>query len=155
MNVSSEMTGLGGLTCVFGLVLLAAALIVPGPALAAGPAVDEYVLDIPGAGGGKPLQPGGKSDTADPVAPLAPAVAQSLGDSSSDRLLRQLATSERLGTKPKEGQGAKPPPGRALQPSDQSVASIVGSEMDGSLIPLLGVIAVGTAAGLAARRLAR
>jgi hypothetical protein len=75
------------------LAALAAALLVPAAALASGPGVDEYTLNIPGAGGNHPS--GGGPPTADPGS-LPPRVQAQL-TGPQGRLLATVATAPQLG----------------------------------------------------------
>jgi hypothetical protein len=109
-------------------------------AVASGPGVDEYTLNIPGAGGGSPL---GGNPPAARLGMLPPAVRTQLSGPQGS-LLALVATSPELGAPENQRRssgapGAKPPDLRGG--SQGFPAAALRAAGDGSSLLLLGALA--------------
>ncbi len=136
------------------LAVLAAAFLAPAAALASGPGVDEYTLNIPGAGGNHPQ--GGGPPTADPGS-LPPQVQRQL-TGPQGRLLATVATAPELGAphptgasghqvSPNDGSVNQGPGGGQTQPGSSVAGAALRTAGDGTTLVLLaGAILVALAA---------
>jgi len=132
---------------------MATALAFPAAAAASGPGVDEYTLNIPGAGGNHPLGGG----------PPGPVQAQLSGPQGS--LLGAVATSPALGAPRGSGRSGGGRPGGSTgssggqaSPSTSTGGSFTGAALrtagDGSSLFLLGgIVALGALASGSVLRL--
>jgi hypothetical protein len=154
-----KFMGLGGWR-LLALAAIAMALFVPAAA-AVPPGVDEYTLDLPGAGGDHHVDGG---PTAARPGLLPGGVQAKLASSGDGALLTELATSRALGAPGGHAQsGSGSGEGGALSASAVTGAADEGSSLPGVIInaitssdglPLLAFVLVAAAAGtlLALRR---